>query len=217
MHYHINDFLVKSEYSALPVNRYNKIVRRYIEAFLHQQENAKILDYGCGKLRNVYSFLPSHDITGIDSSYQITRTQKINGEYTSLKELSEKFTKLKVFDTDHIKLINKKYDLILCNNVFSAIPFDTEIKKIVQFIKDHLADTGQALISTQFKNSYFDKYQEKDNSYYYNNGWIITNNNKTSYYRIVSPSELKGYVHNMDMKITSEKIDHGSIYLIIAI
>lgn len=59
----------------------------------------------------------------------------ISHKSTLLKILSERFTNFKVFDTSQIKFINEKYDLILCNNVFSVIPFDTEIKNIIQLLK----------------------------------------------------------------------------------
>lgn len=213
MHYIIDDFVIKSEYSALPINRYNKVVRAYMQDFFLKNKDPMILDYGCGKLRNTYPFIENYNITGVDSPEQINRIQKIDGKYTTLTELSTRYDKLTIIPSNHVKMDGNKYDLILCNNVFSAIPYNSEIIDILCFVKNHLTNKGRALLSVQYKNSYFESFKGRKNSFYYNGGWVVKNKNKNSYYRIIKPTELINLVLDSKLTIISQKINKGSIYL----
>jgi len=117
---------------------------------------AIVLAYGCGKLRYTIPLCKlAREVIAIDSEEQITRKQEIWKEKTSIIDYSNKVSNLKIYSIRETRWENYKYDFILCSNVLSAIPYDSERIKVLKNIERLLNYKGKALITTQYRNSYF--------------------------------------------------------------
>lgn len=214
MHYLINECLIKSENAALSSNQKNKNITKFIGEL--PQMNT-ILDYGCGKCR--YSILLSEKCISLyltDSEVQINRLQTIYGKKTTVKEYVEnELPNSKVIELENIENINTLFDFVLCTNVLSAIPFYEERLKVLSNIYELLKENGKALISVQYKNSYFNTYLTNPNAVELNGGWLIKIRNSYSYYAIITPNELVSMCQNAGFKIEKKIVKDGSVYVFV--
>lgn len=174
MHYKIDEIIIESELAAKPVSQTNKVVISLINSF---PNNFYVLDYGCGKLR--YS-IPLADrvarVVAIDSFFQVEKRQQIGSNYISPKEYHK--DNLLVCDIDDPTWKNYTYDIVLCTNVLSAIPFNDYRIQIIENAYKVLNDEGQLIISIQYRNSYFSTYMNRKDVIPYNDGWLIKKTKK---------------------------------------
>ena len=186
MHYRINNILVESDLAAKPTCQINK---KMIEIIDNLPKDISVLDYGCGKLR--YSIPLSkhvHDVVAIDSSFQVDKKQKRAGLCISPRDYNCK--NLLVDSIESMTWANRKYDVVFCVNVLSAIPFDLEREIVIQNAKNVLKPNGYMLLVVQYRNSYFTGYRSRDDTIRFNDGWLIKRkNNKYAFYGM--PSEEK--------------------------
>ena len=212
MHYNVNDCVIKSENAALSSKQKNSQIVRFIEDL----DNCNsILDYGCGKCR--YSkllFEKSNALTLVDSEIQVNRIQIIHNERTTIREFaSKRLNSSKVVTIEEIDTINDKYDFILCSNVLSAIPLEEFRIKALENIYNLLSNNGKALISVQYRNSYFDTYKTNPNAQEHYDGWIIKTGNSYSFYGLIKPDALIDLCENVGLIIKKKILKDGSIYL----
>ncbi|WP_270334675.1 class I SAM-dependent methyltransferase [Ligilactobacillus acidipiscis] len=214
MHYKIHGIDIPTELSALPINRANQIVLAELKKIIANYTQPTILDYGCGKLRHSYFLLNQGlSVCGVDSIEQITRIQKINKQKTSLTNWSKKLDNLTIYSVEDFSKKEQFFDIAICTNVLSAIPFDHDIIFLLDNIYKHLTNSGRLFLSVQYKNSYFDSYKTKGNANFYNGGWIINNKSKNSYYRLIQPALLRNMCIKSHFVIENEIKKQGSIYL----
>lgn len=214
MHYKIHGIDIPTELSALPINRANQVVLMELKNIVANYIQPTILDYGCGKLRHSYFLLNQGlSVCGVDSIKQITRIQKINKQKISLTHLSKRLDNLTIYSVEDFSRKKQFFDIAICTNVLSAIPFDRDIIFILNNIYKHLTNSGRLFLSVQYKNSYFDAYKTKENAIFYNGGWIIKNKNKNSYYRLIQPSLLRKMCINSHFIVGNEINRQGSVYL----
>lgn len=215
MHYLINNVIVKSENAALSTSQTNKIVLKYID---NLPGKINILDYGCGKCR--YSLQLSQKashITLIDSQVQITRTQTIHSAKTSVELFAKNNLKnASVYYIENFDFSKQQFDFILCSNVLSAIPDKSTREKLLDNIYNILLDNGTALITVQYRNSYFNTYNNRNGVEKYEDGWLIKKNNSFSFYGIIYPEQLIEMCLNANLKIENAYKNDGSIYLTVA-
>ncbi len=169
MHYQINDIIVKSELAAKPLSQTNKYVLKYISLLSNEYE---VLDYGCGKLR--YSIPISKkvkEIVAIDSKEQVDSYKKIGDRYCRPRDCSK--DNLMVMSIDEMDWSEKRFDVVFCTNVLSAIPFEKERIKLLENAKKVMNNTGVLFISVQYRNSYFKGYNYRNDVSKYNDGWLI--------------------------------------------
>jgi SAM-dependent methyltransferase len=192
MHYSIkkeNEIVIKSEYAAKSIRQQSGWVIDWIK---NLPVNSIVLDYGCGKLRYTIPLIQRvNEVIAVDSKEQLNRIQKIDKDkQLTIKEYSKSVSNLKVCSIEEFNY-NQYFDWALCTNVLSAIPHENERIKVLQNIYQALKSNGKALITTQFRNSYFKLYQIKENAQNYNDGWIIKNKKGYSFYGIIPPNSLK--------------------------
>lgn len=214
MHYKINEkIVVSSENAALSTQRVNKEIEKTI---LQLPKNCNALDYGCGKLRHtlVLSKVVNR-VVAIDSEEQLCRNQIINGKRTSVYSYVSEMLNVEVYNTISPAWRNKEYDFILCSNVLSAIPIEETRINVLKDIFSCLKPHGKALISLQYRNTYYKQYSARDNVIEYNGGWIIRVKNQYRYYGIIMPERLLGLLCSIGFQIDKEKRKDGSIYILV--
>jgi len=199
MHYKIGNVIVKTEYAAKSVLQPNQTILKKI---LSLNKNTTLLDYGCGKLRYTIPLSSKiKSIVAVDSAEQLERIQKIGQVNTQLcNYVKENLKNVKVYSLNAKTWQNKKYDYILCINVLPVIPIVKLRKQIINMLTNLLKKNGILLITCQYNNSYFDNYQNYENSKKHHDGWLLANPGLSSYYAIIGPPKLTEYVKLLDTK-----------------
>lgn len=212
MHYQIDKYLIKSENAALSTKQVNRVILSYIEKL---PNNITALDYGCGKCRHSKQLnTKTSKLVLIDSKVQITRKQKIHDNEVSVLEYASKFmNNAYAYPIEEYDFKNEKFDFVLCTNVLSAIPKSDDRKKVLSNIKQLLKPTGIALISVQYRNSYFNTYSTKEGCVRYEDGWIIKRGNSFSFYGIIFPDKLIELCEESGFIIEKIHKHDGSVYL----
>lgn len=217
MHYQITDScIVKSENAALTTKQPNMQIVKYIS---NLPNNIVALDYGCGKLRHsIFLYKKCSLLVVIDSDIQITRIQKIdNMKLNVIDYIDSKMPTALAFPISDNRWKKYKYDFVLCTNVLSAIPSFKEREIILTNIKNNLKSEGKALISVQYRNSYFKSYKENSNAKEYLDGWIIKKGTFYSFYGIIQPKDLTNLCIQQGFKILNKRLIDGSIYLEVSV
>lgn len=215
MHYQINNsILIKSENAAKSTKQPNKVIIEYIDKL---SSDFHVLDYGCGKLRYSIPLCSKVEkVIAIDSEHQITRFQIINNIRTTVVNYARRFsTNLDVYSESNTKWMQMKFQFILCTNVLSAVPNREDRLKILRNIKSVLEVGGQALISVQYRNSYFSGYSKRDNSIQYSDGWILRNRSGNTFYGLITPENLLKLCAESNLNVIDVKLDDGSVYMIV--
>ena len=150
----------------------------------------------------------------IDSKVQITRKQMIHDNEVSVLEYASKFMKnAYAYSLEEYDFKKEKFDFVLCTNVLSAIPNTDDRKKVLSNIKQLLKPTGNALISVQYRNSYFNTYSTKEGCVKYEDGWIIKRGNSFSFYGIIFPDKLIKLCGESGLIVENIYKHDGSVYL----
>lgn len=214
MHYKINDKIdIKSENAAKSTKQTNKIVMKYISQLSNEYT---VLDYGCGKLRYTIPLCNTvKTVFAVDSRNQITRNQIIDGRKTTITYLESKIPNLRVFDVSEKYWLMQNYDIVLCCNVLSAIPNHSDRIQVLKNIRSVLKSNGEALITVQYRNSYFKLYGERESAFPYYDGWIINNRGNYSFYGIITSKALEKLCYEAGLKIVDIRLNDGSIYFIV--
>ena len=172
MHYKIKDYVIESELAAKSVLQPNQNVLNYISNI---PSFYTVLDYGCGKLRYTLPLSKRvKKVVAIDSAEQIKKLQIINGQRTSLSEV--KIDNVTVCALEDSKWRAEAYDLVLCTNVLSAIPFESIREEVIRNACSVLKETGQLYITVQYRNSYFSQYNQRQDVKKFEDGWLILKN-----------------------------------------
>ncbi len=189
MHYKIGGVRIRSEYAALSSGNPHQLVLKQI---LDWPRDASVLDYGCGKLR--YSIPLArvvHSVTAIDSAVQLMRTQKIDGQFTTLRQFAcSPNSNIRVFSLNETQWQKSRYDRILCANVLSAIPSQRHRNELMSKIRKVLRRDGVALIVNQHRNSYFKTYASRKTARRHLDGWLLSTKAGTRFYGLIDKSVL---------------------------
>ena len=136
----------------------------------------------------------------------------------SIKDwFKEKFQDEVEIEVEKIKMLNERFDFILCTNVLSAIPFYEERMNVLRNIFNLLKKDGKVLVSVQYRNSYFNTYKSNPNAIMKNDGWLIKKGNSYSFYALISPNKLIDMCYDVGFKMNRKIIKDGSIYLFLKI
>lgn len=174
MHYKIKEYVIESELAAKSVLQPNQNVLNYISNI---PSFYTVLDYGCGKLRYTLPLSKRvKKVVAIDSAEQIKKLQVINGQRTSLSEV--KIDNVTVCALEDSKWRAESYDLVLCTNVLSAIPFESIREEVISNACSVLKETGQLYITVQYRNSYFSQYNQRQDVTKFEDGWLILKKNQ---------------------------------------
>ncbi len=214
MNYKINNNInIKSHNAAKSIKQTNKFLLNYIT---HLPSNYTVLDYGCGKLRYTLPLCDTVEtVFAIDSSEQLARIQNIDGVKTTVLSFEDKYPNLKIYELSKNEWMNRHYDFILCSNVLSAIPYRKERVKVLKNIRNVLKPNGTALITVQYRNSYFSDYENRSTAIPYYDGWIINNKGNYSFYGLVIPEKLKKLCSEAKLIIENTQLKDGSCYIFV--
>lgn len=216
MHYNINDneeVIIKSEYAAKSIRQQSRWLINWLNEL---PKDSVCLDYGCGKLRYTIPLLKRvKEVTAVDSLEQMNRIQKIDRErHLTIKEFAKDVNNLRVITTQEFNYTNY-FDWTICTNVLSAIPYENERIKVLKTINNSINKHGKALITTQYRNSYYKNYENRDDVQKFQDGWLISNKNRNSFYGIIPPMTLKQLCLKAEMKISEFGSIGESAYVII--
>lgn len=161
------------------------------------------LDYGCGKFRyTVPMARRAKSVFAIDSSHQIERVQQIAGKRTTLQMYAEKYLKnVAVHNVFSKDWQGKRFDFILCANVLSVIPHKADRLRVLRTLKGVLKADGQLLITTQFRNTYFNELRTYPNAKWIRDGWFVKGFRGASFYAIIPPKKLAQYCHSAGLRV----------------
>lgn len=187
MRYKFGDKIIRSENAAKSHAQKSKHV---VEYFSRRPRVAKLLDFGCGKLRYSEELLAiSEHVTFIDSSVQLNRSQVVRGVRLSVREyISHNYDRavcVAFEDSDCSSLSG--YDLVSCTNVLSAIACQDVMAKALGLIRSSLNETGEAIFINQYRCSSFAKFEAGEPHMH---GYVYDSRNGPSYYGLMKNSTV---------------------------
>jgi len=192
MEYIVGKELIKSQNTAKSHIQQSKAV---IEYFRSQKRVTNILDFGCGKLRYADLIVKiCNSATFVDSRIQLSRIQIVRGEKTTVTEyVANHYQQCHVVAFEDIVRHSRRYDLITCTNVLSAIPCEKTVNSIFIHMQRLLNNEGKVLFVNQYRNSYFKKYKLGKRHLF---GYLFNNRNIVSYYGIIRPNQIEKLLSN---------------------
>lgn len=197
MRYLVNGTFIRSENAAKPHTQKSKSVEDYL---LCSGRTQSILDFGCGKLRYSDTLMKiATCVTFVDSEIQLSRTQMIRGEKTSVTDfVSKNYPHCKTVPFEQIHEHQEQYNLITCTNVLSAIPCPQTLSNVISNIKKLLSRDGVAVFINQHRSSYFKKFETGKKHL---NGYIYNNQKSTTYYGIFNKTITQELLLDHDFEI----------------
>lgn len=189
MRYKVRGLEVRSENAAKSVYQPARKVVDWINS--HERVN-RCLDYGCGKLRYAHFLLEISELLDlVDSKEQLNRHQKIGEEYISVENFVKKYwPSARAITVPEFNKQDKKYDIILCANVLSAIPSRRTFNNTIKILSKCLTHNGEALFVTQYTNSFFSKIKTNPKARRHFHGWLVDSLNGPSYYGLINRPKL---------------------------
>jgi SAM-dependent methyltransferase len=190
MRYLVKGNEIRSENAAKPPSAAGKWLLGWIRQL---PSNAEGLDLGCGKLR--YTIPLSRriaSVTAVDSEIQLTRQQKIGSRVCSIGEyVARHLPNVKVYPSDDLKWQKRRYDVILCSNVLSAIPLRGTRMGLLKSAYKCLRRDGVFLVTSQFRNSHFSAWKSHPNAEIYLDGYLVHSSKRTSFYGLLDARSLR--------------------------
>jgi len=212
MHYRLQGLTIRSENAAQAPIRAS---RRVLEWIGGQESDARILDYGCGKLR--YTLPLSRrvrEVLAVDSQVQLARVQKVDGHRVSLVEYAQRHLgNVRLATPESVNWERERLDAALLANVLSAVPVLAERVRILSRIRAGLRPGGELFLCTQFKNSTCDAYRQNPRAERYLDGWLVrhADGRRASFYGMLRPADLATLCHKAGMDVVREEaIDHSA-------
>ena len=214
MRYRIKGIEIRSENAAKPAA---DAAAPLVEWLLSRDKTPSALDYGCGKLRYTHQLAQRSKHIGIvDSEIQLTRTQRIDGVYTSVEEYAKKTWPSCTIQ--HLKDFWKKsgrcYHLVLCANVLSAIPCPKTRAKSLRAIHAALEHEGHVLFINQHTNSYFTEVRRRSSTRSHLDGWIAESGTGASYYGILNKDSVGKLASRFGFSVEEAWINGQSNYVL---
>lgn len=216
MRYTINGTEIRSENAAKPAADAAAALVRWIRG---RDRTPSALDYGCGKLRYTAHLAKRSNSVGIvDSEVQITRKQRIHGEYTSVEDYAKrKWPSCTIQNLpDFWKQSALRYHFVLCANVLSAIPCPRIRAKSLRAIRAALGDHGRVLFVNQHTNSYFTEVRKKRSTRLHLDGWIAKSKSGASYYGILNKDTVVKLVLRFGFCVEEAWVEGQSNFVLVS-
>lgn len=213
MHYEVNGLTVRTENAAKPLGQAHAFVLHWIGELL---PTSVVLDYGCGKFRYTIP-LARHvkNVVAVDSKHQVDRIQIVAGEETSLRSYAaDHLPNTQVYDITQKAWLGRRYDIVLCANVLSTIPFPRKRRSILRKLRDVLKPRGRLLLCTQYRNTYFKTYATNPQASEYEDGWLIRSRHGTAFYGIIDKTALVELCDSSGLAITEAFSKGESAYVV---
>jgi 2-polyprenyl-3-methyl-5-hydroxy-6-metoxy-1,4-benzoquinol methylase len=189
MRYIIHGREIRSENAAKPASSAGRWMLHWIGTL---PPGTIGLDLGCGKLRYTIPLAKRiASVTAVDSSVQLNRKQLLFGKVRSIREYaSEKLPNVRVCALDKTSWRRRRYQIILCSNVLSAVPCRKARKALISAAHSCLAPQGRLLLTTQYRNSYFEGWRGAHRATPYMDGFLVRGKRGTSFYGLLNADAL---------------------------
>ncbi|MCJ7729034.1 MAG: class I SAM-dependent methyltransferase [Sedimentisphaerales bacterium] len=201
MRYTLKNIEIRTENTAKPRTQASKVVIEWIKA----QPNAKsVLDLGCGKLRYTAYLAEKCEHLGlVDSKLQIGRRQMLGKSYSTVSDYAPKiWPNSEVYSIEEFwEKPRRRYDLVLCANVISAIPSREARVKTLESILRCLTKRGRVLFVNQCANSYFTKMANSKKARSYLDGYILHTSRGNYYYGILPEAKMRRILWRCGFKV----------------
>lgn len=214
--YSADGLIVRSENAAKPPNRAALPVLEWIASL---PEDARVLDMGCGKLR--YTIPLSEQcgaITAVDSKVQLDRLQQIEGERTTIRDLSARtLPRVRLGTLEDDTTWGTDFTHVLCANVLSAIPDEQERRSLLEQFSRRLVQGGEVLLVTQYGNSHFDGFRTHPRARRYLDGWLVrysATSSTASFYGLIGPDRLAAYAAEAGLDVLETRVVNRSAHVI---
>lgn len=207
MRYKTRNKEIRSENAAKPASQPAKAVVDWIQ----QQDIVRnALDLGCGKLRYAkYLAGKCEHLSLVDSKVQIERLQIIANSRTTVKDYaSGKWPHAIVYAVEEFwDKVKRKYDLVLCANVISAIPSRKVRAATLKNVLRILTKRGRILVVNQYVNSYFKTMMISGKATPHLDGYILISQRGNYYYGLLSETKMSKILLGCGFGV----IDHWSV------
>ena len=208
MKYLVEGITIKSHNSAKPQKTASIHLLEYLEQYIDIDDI--VLDFGCGKLRySIPISKKANKVIAVDSSEQILRQIKINGQSTTVLQDSIKYKNIEVIDVNDNKWVRSDYNVILLIHVLSAIPDEEDRKKIVDKLFDIMDKECKIICCNNHRMSYFKKWENSDKVIKYNDGYLVKEPTP-SYFGKIDKIKLKEYFPVEKFNIEEVKIQEDN-------
>jgi SAM-dependent methyltransferase len=197
--YKVDKYIIRSENAAkLPTEASGPLVS-WINA---QPSVSDVLDYGCGKLRYAaYLARRATRLTLVDSAIQLDRPRAGRREMSVRQEAVARWPHARVLDLEAFNTDRRRYQLILCANVLSAIPSPSVRATVLRALADRLTTNGRCLFVVQFRNSYFREIVRSPRARPHLDGWLYDGPRGASYYGVLPNAKLEKLVRRYGHRI----------------
>jgi len=214
VHYKAKGLTICSENAAKPAAQKSQAVC----AWLRQQPSVvDALDYGCGKLRYAVELAArARRVTFVDSAIQVMRQQLLLGRRTTIQHLvSNRWPSSRVLDVVSFHADRRKYDLVLCANVLSAIPSRRVRLDVLRAISDRLKPGATCLLVSQYRNSDFNATASKPNAEPYEDGWILRGRRGPSFYAPLGASRVEAMARRAGLSLQERRLRDGAALIVV--
>ena len=164
------------------------------------QSSIKLLDYGCGKLRNTKYLLENNfNVSIIDTVEQISKQ----------KDIIEKLSISNIYDIENVP--NEQFDIILCSFVLNVIPDLNNRNQVLSNIYNLISNDG--VIYIEVRDSKFVKTLK--NNITYNDGLLTGSGEVKTFQKPYDKEELKDYLEEFPFEVLEMKKESNSIIAIL--
>ena len=189
MRYTVRGLEIRSENAAKPASSAGRWMLDWIRTL---PRKTTALDLGCGKLRYTIP-LAKHisSVTAVDSKVQLDRKQLLFGKVRSVREyVSTTLRNVQISALEDPAWRHRRYQIVLCTNVLSAVPCRKSRKAILRAAAACLAPRGRLLITTQYRNSHFDGWKATRSAVRYLDGFLVQGKRGASFYGLLDAATL---------------------------
>ncbi len=189
MRYRVRGLEIRSENAAKPASSAGRWMLAWIRSL---PRNTKALDLGCGKLRYAVPLARRvASVTAVDSTIQLNRKQLLFGKLRSVRSYaSTSFRNVQVYALEDTAWRRRRYEIVLCSNVLSAVPCRKTRRAILRAAAASLAPEGKLLITTQYRNSHFDGWGAVRSAVRYLDGFLVRGKRGASFYGLLDATSL---------------------------
>lgn len=212
MHYDLpGGRLVKSENAAKPASQPSRFLN---SLFYNLTPVRRTLDYGCGKLRYLKPFLQTTEhLALVDSEVQLSRQQRLHGEYTSIRRIFAGSNCVSVYSVEEFISVSDRYERAFCVNVLSAIPFPCARREALRRIIEKLEPSASCLFVVQYRNSDFTRMASLPLAEPWEDGFVLRSLRGYSFYALISPKVLAEMLIQAGFELASQCLHEGSVYI----
>lgn len=164
------------------------------------QSSIKVLDYGCGKLRNTKYLLENNfNVSIIDTVEQISKQ----------KDIIEKLPINNIYDIENLP--NEQFDIILCSFVLNVIPEINSRNQVLTNIYNLISNDG--IIYIEVRDNKFVKTLK--NNIVYNDGLLTGSGKVKTFQKPYTKEELKDYLETFSFKVVEIEKESNSVIAIL--